>query len=114
MYICENFFENFLEPKRMQVFPLKLQNQNVLSDFFKYKIVEAYEFHLISNSNVRYTLRAWITLKNLIKHKVIAKKIYLFLWYFWDIWHKIPGKLDVIGKNGFDICVQQEKNYQNS
>ena len=49
-------FESLLEPKRMQLFPLKSQYQNVLSDFFKKKSVEAYEFHLISNSNVRYTL----------------------------------------------------------
>ena len=31
-----------------------------------------------------------------------------------DIWPKILGKLDVIEKNGFEIWVQQEKNYQNS
>ena len=55
-YICENFFENLLEPKRMQVFPLKLQYLNELSDFLKKKSVEAYEFHLMSNSNVQFTL----------------------------------------------------------
>ena len=54
-YICKNFFENLLEPKRMQVFPLKLRYQYVLSDFLRKKSIEAYEFHLLSNSNVRHT-----------------------------------------------------------
>ena len=40
----------------MQVFPLELQYQNVLSGLFKNKSVEAYLFHLISYSNFRYTL----------------------------------------------------------
>ena len=35
-YICENFFfENLLEPKRMQVFPLKLWYPKKLNDFLK-------------------------------------------------------------------------------
>ena len=38
--------ENLLEPKRMQLFALKLQYRNVLSDFFKKKSVEPYEFWL--------------------------------------------------------------------
>ena len=53
---AKTFFENLLEPERMRIFPLKLQYQNVISDCFKNKSVEAYEFHLISNSNVRYIL----------------------------------------------------------
>ena len=54
----------------MQVFPLNLQYQKVLSDFFENKSVEAYEFHLMSNSIVRSTF---------IKHKLIAIEIYLYL-----------------------------------
>ena len=50
------FFKNLLEPKRMQVFLLKLQYQKVLRDFFKRKSVEASEFHLRSNCIVRSTL----------------------------------------------------------
>ena len=42
----------------MQVLPLKLQYQQVLSDFFKKKSVEAYEFNLVSNSTMRFTLWA--------------------------------------------------------
>ena len=53
-------------------------------------------------------------LKNFIEHKVIAVEIYLKLWSFFDLWHKSSGKQDVIGKNYFDIRVQQEKSYQNS
>ena len=53
-------------------------------------------------------------MKNFIKHKVIAIEIYLHLLTFLDFWQKISGKLDVIGKNGFDIRVKQEKSYQNS
>ena len=49
-------FKNLLEPKRMQIFPLKLQYQNVLSHLIKNNSVEAYEFHLILNSNLPYTL----------------------------------------------------------
>ena len=55
-YICENLFENVLGPKRMHVFPLKLQCQKVIGDFFKKKSVEAYELHLMSNSIVLSTL----------------------------------------------------------
>ena len=33
----------------MQVFPLKLKYQEVLSDFIKRKYVKAYEFRLMSN-----------------------------------------------------------------
>ena len=40
-YICEIFLENLLEPKRTQVFQLKLPYQNVLSDLFKNKSVKA-------------------------------------------------------------------------
>ena len=40
----------------MQVFPLILQYQNVLGDLYKKKSVEAYEFHLMSNSILRSTL----------------------------------------------------------
>ena len=36
-YISENFSKKILEPKRMQVFPLKIQHQKLLSDFFKKK-----------------------------------------------------------------------------
>ena len=36
-YISETFLKNILEPKHMQVFPLKLQHQKVLGDFFKKK-----------------------------------------------------------------------------
>ena len=36
-------FGNYLEAKRMQIFPLNLQHQKVSSDFFKKKSVEAYE-----------------------------------------------------------------------
>ena len=56
IHICKNLFENLLEPKRMQVFPFKLQYQKKLTDFFKNKTVKASENHLISNSNVRRTL----------------------------------------------------------
>ena len=111
-YICENFFENLLRPKRMQVFTLKLQYQNELSDFLKRKTVDAYEFHLMSNSNVQLTLWAWKILKNFIKNIVIANEIYLYLWSFLDFLHKISGKPNVIGKNGLDIRVMQEKSYQ--
>ena len=86
----------------MQVFPLKLQYQRVLRNFFKNKGVYAYEFHLMSYFIVRSTLWA-------IKHKVIAIEIYLYLWSFLEFWHNILGKLDVIEKNGFDIRVEQEK-----
>ena len=37
----------------MQVFPLKLQYQKILRDFFKNKSVEAYELHLMSKSIVQ-------------------------------------------------------------
>ena len=33
-YIYENFFENLLEPKRMQVSLLKLQYEKILGDFY--------------------------------------------------------------------------------
>ena len=55
-YIRESVFKNLPEPKRMQVFPLNIQYQKVLSDFFKKKSVEACEFHLKSNSIVKSTL----------------------------------------------------------
>ena len=44
--------------------------------------------------------------KNMIKHKVFVIEIYLYFISFLDFWLKIPGKLDVIGKNGFNIRVQ--------
>ena len=44
--------ENLLEPKRMHVFPLKLQTQKKLSDFFKKKSIEAIVFHVTSNTIV--------------------------------------------------------------
>ena len=56
--LVEEFLENLLEPKRMQVFPIKLQYQKVLNDLFKKKSVKAYEIHLMSNSTVRSTLGA--------------------------------------------------------
>ena len=55
-YFCKNFFENLLKPKRMQVFPLNLQYQNEMSDFYEKKRVKAYEVHLMSKSNMRFTL----------------------------------------------------------
>ena len=55
-YTCENFSENLLEPKRMQVLPLKLQYQKKMIGLFKKKSIEAYEFHLPSNIIVRPTL----------------------------------------------------------
>ena len=51
-YICENFIKNPPEHKRMQVFPLKLQYQKVLSGFFKKKSAEAYEIQFMSNPMV--------------------------------------------------------------
>ena len=54
--IGKTFSKNFLEPKRIQVFPLKIQCQKKSSDFFKKKSIEAYEFHLTSNAIVRTTL----------------------------------------------------------
>ena len=113
-YIRDNFFDNYLEAKRIQVFPLNLQYQKVLSDFFKKKSVEAYEFRLMWNSIVQSTWWGWKILKNFIKHKVIAIEINLFLWSFIDFSQKFSGKLDVRRKNGFDIRVQQEKSYQDS
>ena len=78
-YICENFFENLLELKRMQVFPLKLQYQKKINDFFKKKSIETYEFNLTSNAIVRSTLSPQKFLKNLIKSRVIAVEINLYL-----------------------------------
>ena len=74
-YIGENFF------------PLNLQYQKELSDFFQNKRVEAYEFHLMPNSIVRSTLGAWKILKNSIKRKVICIEIYLYLWSFLEFSH---------------------------
>ena len=48
-----------------------------------------------------------------MKHKVIAVEIYLYLWTFLDFWHKILENLDVPGKSGLHIRIQQEKGYQN-
>ena len=45
--VCDTIFKNYLEPKRIQLIPLKLQYQKSLSDFSKKKMVEAYEFHLM-------------------------------------------------------------------
>ena len=47
-YICKKIIENYLETKPMHVFPLNLQCQKVLSDFFKKKGVETYQLHLMS------------------------------------------------------------------
>ena len=55
-YICENFSENLQEPTSMQVFPLKLQYQKKVSDFFEKKSIEACEFHLTANAILRSTL----------------------------------------------------------
>ena len=55
------------EPKCMQIFPLKLQYQKVLNDFFKKKVVITYELHIVSLLLV--SLKA---LKNFIKHKIVA------------------------------------------
>ena len=45
--------KNLLEPKRLHVFPLNLQYQKVLGEFFKKKSLKVYDFHMILNSNVR-------------------------------------------------------------
>ena len=51
-----NFFRKLFEPKHVQVFPLKIQYLKEVSDFFRKKSEEAYEFHMISNSTVRSTV----------------------------------------------------------
>ena len=79
-YICENFSEYLFEPKRTQVFPLKLQSQNVLSDFFENKSVEAYEFHLISNSSVQYTLWAYKSLKKTSSNIRLSLSKYTYIY----------------------------------
>ena len=56
--ICQSFFEKFLEPKRMQIFPLKLQFQKPLSDFFKNRSEIVYEFHMMLDTTVRSNLLA--------------------------------------------------------
>ena len=43
-------FFKLLEPKRMQVFPLKLQYQNILIDLFKQRSLKTYDFYMMSNS----------------------------------------------------------------
>ena len=44
-YICDFFYENRLESKRIQVFPSKLQYQKVLSDLFKRKALKLMNFN---------------------------------------------------------------------
>ena len=36
-----------------------------------------------------------------------------YLGWYLDFWHEILGNLDVMGRNGLHICIQQEKSYQN-
>ena len=62
----------------MQVFPLNLQYQKVLSDFFKKNSVKAYEFHLMSNpigDPPCEPIKYWKTSSN-IKY-LIAIELYL-------------------------------------
>ena len=46
----QKFLEKFHEPKRMQVFKLKLQYQKELSNFFKKESVIPYDVHMMSNT----------------------------------------------------------------
>ena len=36
-----------------------------------------------------------------------------YLWWFLELWHKISGNLDLLGKSGLHTRIQQEKNYEN-
>ena len=47
----------------------------------------------------------------LVQHHVLICREYLG--WFIDLWHKISGNLDVLGKNRLHIRIQQEKSYQN-
>ena len=57
-YLRECFTKKLLEPKRMQVVPLKIQYKKYQPTSLKEKkrSVIAYEFHMMSDYNVRYTL----------------------------------------------------------
>ena len=65
----------------------------------------------MSNSIVRSNFLRQKKLKNIIKNKITAMEVYLHSWSFLEFRHKISRKLDVKEKYGFDIRVQQEKNY---
>ena len=74
MYINEKFSVSLLEPKRMQVFPLKLQYQKVSSYLFKKKSVEAY--WTLSCGQPNEPKKYWKTSSNI--NKSLSKYTYIY------------------------------------
>ena len=89
--LCRFFYKNY-NIRKYQAISLKEERESL---WISYNVKFYRATHLVSLRNS----------EKFIEHKVTAIEIYIFL----NIWHKILGKPDVIGKNWFDIRVQQQK-----